>query len=137
MDPERSYEGRSPQIIVAHPETYDERGEIITEHLPAHPLSPQSPAQISSHQPRALNARLYSAQRSNLAGLGMMMESATSITVSRSTVVYDGQRTYVDAEEQRYAHGRWTRDHVEGVWEGDRARDVIQGLSARAKRPIK
>lgn len=67
----------------------------------------------------------------SLSGLSGMMGQATSITVSRSTVVFDGQQTFVEAEEQRYVDGQWDRQRVEAVWEGDRSRDAIQGLTGR------
>ena len=66
---------------------------------------------------------------SGIAGLAGMMDSAVQVSMSRSTVVYDGARTYIEAEEQELRDGRWEQRRIEGVWEGDKSREAIERLS--------
>ena len=62
------------------------------------------------------------------------MEEAVSITVSRQQVIYDGQKTYVEAEERRYEEGQWTRTHASGTWEGDQSDEAVRGITQGARR---
>jgi hypothetical protein len=68
-----------------------------------------------------------------LSGMRGMMGGAVEVTMSRSTVVYDGERTYVEAEEQQLRGGRWEQQRMEGVWEGDQSREAIQRLSRQSR----
>lgn len=86
------------------------RTELRAQGAPGHPLSNEL-------------------GRSGIAGLAGMMDSAVQVSMSRSTVVYDGARTYVEAEEQELRDGRWEQRRVEGVWEGDKSREAIERLS--------
>jgi hypothetical protein len=62
------------------------------------------------------------------------MEDAVSMTVSRQHVVYDGQKTYVEAEERRYEEGQWTRTHASGTWEGDRSDEAVRRITQGGRR---
>jgi hypothetical protein len=56
------------------------------------------------------------------------MGNAISMSVSRQTVIYDGQNTHIEAEQQSYVNGQWTRTHAEGTWEGDQSQQAIREL---------
>ena len=73
------------------------------------------------------------AQTHLLSGMKGMMGGAVEVTMSRSSVVYDGERTYVEAEEQHLRGGRWEQQRMEGVWEGDQSREAIQRLSRQGR----
>jgi len=96
----------------------------------------------NSPQLEASPVERYSAEYSHTAshshsslisGLRGMVGGAVEVTMSRSTVIYDGQSTYVEAEEQQLRGGRWEQQRVEGVWEGDQSREAIQRLSRRSQ----
>ena len=74
-------------------------------------------------------------QSSSFKGLFGALPGATQVTVSRSSVVFDGQNTHIEAEEQRFVDGRWTQQRVEGTWSGDQSRVAIETLS-RGRAPL-
>jgi hypothetical protein len=67
-----------------------------------------------------------------LAGLVGDLSGAVQVSVSRSSVMFDGKNTHIEAEEQRYVGGEWSQQRVEGVWEGDHSQAAIQRLSRTA-----
>ena len=67
-----------------------------------------------------------------LAGLVGDLSGVVQVTVSRSSVMFDGKNTHIEAEEQHYIDGEWSQQRVEGVWEGDQSQAAIQRLSRTA-----
>ena len=67
-----------------------------------------------------------------MSGLLGSMQGAVQVSVSRSSVVFDGTHTHVEAEEQHFVDGQWQQQSIEGKWEGDQSREAIQQLSKRS-----
>jgi len=86
----------------------------------------------SDHRASGMSSTSQS-HSSLLSGMRGMMGGAVEVTMSRSTVVYDGERTYVEAEEQQLRGGQWEQQRIEGVWEGDQSREAIQRLSRQSR----
>ena len=61
------------------------------------------------------------------------LNGAVQVSVSSSSVVFDGTHTHVEAEEQHFRDGRWSQQKLEGTWEGDQSAEAIKQLS-RASR---
>ena len=62
-------------------------------------------------------------------GLMSGLHGAVQVSVSSSSVVFDGTHTHVEAEEQHFRDGRWSQQKLEGSWEGDQSAEAINQLS--------
>ena len=93
---------------------------------------------VNSHHSRRLSTQSHTLshrQTPSFAGLFGALPGATHVTVSRSSVIFDGQNTHVEAEEQRFEDGQWTQQRIEGTWSGDQSRAAIETL-ARGRAPL-
>ena len=119
-------------------------GHMSSELVPyaSHPPAPHDKSQTQVEQVQhveVLSAHtsdisfVSQSQSSLLSGMRGMVGGAVEVTMSSSTVIYDGERTYVEAEEQQLRGGRWEQQRMEGVWEGDQSREAIQRLSRQSR----
>ena len=69
----------------------------------------------------------------NMANVIGGLHGAVNLSVSRSSVVFDGTHTHVEAEEQTFSNGRWDQQRIEGVWAGDQSHEAIQQLTKTSK----
>ena len=81
--------------------------------------SPSYPPQ--SHQQSQTLSRSFT-------GLMNGLNGAVQVSVSRSSVVFDGTHTHVAAEEQHFQDGRWSQQSMEGTWTGDQSAEAITQL---------
>ena len=79
----------------------------------------------------------YQQQRQRLSqsftGLMSGLNGAVQVSVSSSSVIFDGTHTHVEAEEQNFRDGRWSQQKLEGSWEGDQSAEAIKQLSRTSK----
>ena len=77
----------------------------------------------------------YQQQRLSQSFTGLMsgLNGAVQVSVSSSSVVFDGTHTHVEAEEQNFRDGRWSQQKLEGSWEGDQSAEAIKQLSRMSK----
>ncbi|MAD61126.1 MAG: hypothetical protein CMH49_06410 [Myxococcales bacterium] len=64
----------------------------------------------------------------SFSGLMNNLNGAVQVSVSRSSVVFDGTHTHVAAEEQHFQDGRWSQQSMEGTWTGDQSAEAITQL---------
>ena len=96
------------------------------------PLSDRSSPQVG--QSKVMRSNFSSSFESNLSNLSQHLPGAIQMSVSRSSVVFDGQNTYVEAEEQNFTDGQWNQQRMEGVWAGDQSQAAIQSLARNRPR---
>ena len=109
----------SPPLILETPE--DAPSEGIT---PA-----PSSTSLAPHPSQSAPAHLTASH--HFQSFEQLMGGAVHVSVSRSSVVFDGAHTHVQAEEHHLREGQWQQERLEGVWEGDRSQEMIARLSRR------
>jgi hypothetical protein len=72
-------------------------------------------------------------RQNNMANVVSGMHGVVNLSVSRSSVVFDGTHTHVESEEQTFSNGRWDQQKIEGVWAGDQSHEAIQQLTKTSK----
>lgn len=91
-------------------------------------LTPSSPQMTPTRSLRHAQSP-SNRQHSGLSSIFGALSGAIEVSVSRSTVIYDGQNTHIEAEEQRYEEGQWTQQQLGGTWAGDQSIAAIEALS--------
>ena len=92
----------------------------------SYPIESTTDAQQPRHHSQTLS-RSFSGLMSGLHG-------AVQVSVSHSSVIFDGTHTHVAAEEQHFQNGRWSQQSMEGTWTGDQSAEAIAQLH-QASRP--